>query len=305
MADIKEQKEQEETKPKTLLQKILDVVATVIVVIVVILAVLVLIITLTSKKSPDGATNIFGYQMRTILTGSMEKCKHDDPNEECDHLDVSEYEIGHLPVNTMIFIELVPTDKASADKWYDGLNKGDVLTFQYSGIGVVTHRIIDKQPTGNGGWRIDLMGDNRGSDGTAGVQTIITDKQGTNYVIGKVVAQNEFLGNVVYMIKQPLGAILIIFIPCLVIAVIEVIKIISIIVQSKKEKDKELQEAKQAENDAVKNDIEELKKQIALAQQSLLQNNGMQDNAESQTSPSPQTGTDSPDKETDGGEDEK
>lgn len=258
----------EEKKPKTLLQKILDVIATVIVVVVVIIAVFVLIITITSKRSPDGATDIFGYQMRTILTGSMEKCKHDDPTEECDHVDVSKYPIGHLPVNTMIFIELVPSDKASAEKWYDGIREGDVLTFQYEGIGVVTHRVIHKDPTGTGGYKIQLMGDNRGSDGTAGIQVIYTDSNSKgNYVIGKVVGQSEFLGGVVYTIKQPWGALLIIFIPCFVIVVIEVIKIISILVQSKKEKEQEKQEALNAESEAVRKEIEELKKQLALVQQ--------------------------------------
>ena len=258
--------ENEVKKPKTVLQKILDVALTVIVVIVVIIAIFVLFVTITSKKSPDGAANIFGYQMRTILTGSMEKCKHEDPSEECDHVDVSKYEIGHLPVDTMIFIELVPEDKDEANEWYKNLKVGDVLTFQYTGMGVVTHRIIEIEPNSTGGYEIDLMGDNRGDDGTAGVQTIITNNaDSANRVIGKVVGQSVFLGKAVTIIRKPVGAIFVILVPCLLIVIVEVVKIIVILTEDKRAKRKAQKEERKAleeKTETAREDIEELKKQI-------------------------------------------
>ena len=258
--------ENEVKKPKTVLQKILDVALTVIVVIVVIVAIFVLLVTITSKKSPDGAANIFGYQMRTILTGSMEKCKHEDPSEECDHVDVSKYEIGHLPVDTMIFIELVPEDKDKANEWYKNLKEGDVLTFQYAGMGVVTHRIIEIEPNSTGGYEIDLMGDNRGDDGTAGVQTIITNNaDSTNRVIGKVVGQSLFLGKAVTIIRKPVGAIFVILVPCLLIVIVEVVKIIVVLTEDKRAKKKAQKEERKAleeKTETAREDIEELKKQI-------------------------------------------
>ena len=258
--------ENEVKKPKTVLQKILDVALTVIVVIVVIIAVFVLFVTITSKKSPDGAANIFGYQMRTILTGSMEKCKHEDPSEECDHVDVSKYEIGHLPVDTMIFIELVPEDKDKANEWYKNLKEGDVLTFQYTGMGVVTHRIIEIEPNSTGGYEIDLMGDNRGDDGTAGVQTIITNNaDSANRVIGKVVGQSVFLGKAVTIIRKPVGAIFVILVPCLLIVIVEVVKIIVVLTEDKRAKRKAQNEERKAleeKTETAREDIEELKKQI-------------------------------------------
>ena len=258
--------ENEVKKPKTVLQKILDVALTVIVVIVVIIAVFVLFVTITSKKSPDGAADIFGYQMRTILTGSMEKCKHEDPSVECDHVDVSKYEIGHLPVDTMIFIELVPEDKDEANEWYKNLKEGDVLTFQYTGMGVVTHRIIEIEPNSTGGYEIDLMGDNRGDDGTAGVQTIITNNaDSANRVIGKVVGQSVFLGKAVTIIRKPFGAIFVILVPCLLIVIVEVVKIIVILTEDKRAKRKAQKEERKAleeKTETAREDIEELKKQI-------------------------------------------
>ena len=103
----------------------------------------------------------------------------------------------------MIFIELVPEDENEANEWYKNLKEGDVLTFQYTGMGVVTHRIIEIEPNSTGGYEIDLMGDNRGDDGTAGVQTIITNNNDSaNRVIGKVVGQSVFLGKAVTIIMS-------------------------------------------------------------------------------------------------------
>ncbi len=263
-------KEKEEKKPKTKLQKILDVIVTVIIVFVVILAIVVLFVTITAKKSPDGAMNVFGYQMRTILTGSMEDCgKHKD-GVECEFNDVSGYSIGHLPVESMIFIELVPESKSEAEKWYSKIKKGDVLTFQYSGMGVVTHRVYSVEALQTGGYKIELRGDNCGGDGEVDSQIIDTSRTGNyNKIIGKVTGQSLFLGKTITFIQQPYGAIVIIFIPCFMIVIVELVRIISILKQSKKEKEAEKEEGLKKENDSVRNDIEELKKQIALAQQSM------------------------------------
>lgn len=262
-----------EKKPKSLFQKILDVIVTIIVVLVVIIAILVLLITITSKKSPDGAMNVFGYQMRTILTGSMEKCQHKDTNVECDHVDVSGYSVGHLPIDTMIFIELVPQNEQDAQKWYSSLKVGDVLTFRCDLADLaITHRIIDIDPVGNG-YEITLMGDNRGDDGNASEQTLRTDQMdNSNYVIGKVVGHNLFLGKLVKLIKQPLGVVIVIIAPCLLIVIVEIIRIISILLLSKREKEQE-------KNEQNLRQVEELKMQIAQAQQARSIENNEQSSA--------------------------
>ena len=57
--------------------------------------------TIFSKKDPDGAANIFGHQMRLVISRSM---------EESDATDVSDFEIKSLPLNSMVFVDLVPED---------------------------------------------------------------------------------------------------------------------------------------------------------------------------------------------------
>ena len=260
--------EKTEKKPKTLLQKILDVVMTVFVVLVVIIAVFVLFVTITSKRSADGAINVFGYEFRTILTGSMEKCTHKDPTEECDHVDVSKYDIGHLSVDTMIFIETVPENKTDAQAWYSKIKEGDVLTFMYEGA-VITHRVIEKKTLPSGAYEIHLMGDNRGDDGIAGEQIIVTEAGRRDYVIGKVVGQSEFLGWMITTVKKPIGAILFIFVPCGAILIVEVVRIISMLAAEKKRKAKEKADVIALESDNTQKDIEELKRQIELYKQSL------------------------------------
>ena len=254
-----------EKKPKSVFQKVMDVIMTVVVVLVVIIAALVLILTITSKRSTDGAINVFGYEFRTILTGSMERCTHDDPNEECTHINPNDYEIGSLPVGTMIFVESVPEDKAEAQNWYtNNVKEGDVLTFMYQGE-VITHRVIEKVTLPSGAYEIHLMGDNRGSDGVAAEQIIITEEGRRDYIIGKVTGQSEFLGWIATTIKTPFGVILMIFIPCTVIVIVELIRIIGMVIADKKAKAKEKQEQIEKETQATKSDIEELKRQIEQA----------------------------------------
>lgn len=253
-----------EKKPKSVFQKIMDVIMTIVVVLVVIIAVSILILTITSKRSADGAINVFGYEFRTILTGSMEKCTHDDPDEVCTHINPGDYEIGSLSVGTMIFIETVPEDKTEAQQWYTDIADGDVLTFMYQGE-VITHRVIDKIELPSGAFEIHLMGDNRGSDGVAAEQVIVTDEGKRNYIIGKVTGQSEFLGWIATTVKTPFGVIMMIFIPCSVIVIVEIIRIIAMVIADKKAKAKEEQEQIEKETQATKSDIEELKRQIEQA----------------------------------------
>ena len=74
--------------------------------------------------TPDGAVNFFGYEMRTVLSDSMEKC---------DETDVSGFEIKDIPVKSLVFTETVPTGEA-AEEWYANLKVGDVLTFKKSNL---------------------------------------------------------------------------------------------------------------------------------------------------------------------------
>ena len=216
------------------------------------LCVVVLIMTMFSKKDADGAAELFGYQMRVVTSESM---------EECEHTDVSAYEIKDIPVRSMIFVETVPDDPEEAEKWYRDLEVGDVLTFRYvyTTQVTITHRISGPVEEKDGGFVINLAADNVNSDKDRLYQTIDTSiPNNTNYVIGKVVGQSYLLGFIMSFLMQPIGIILLIIIPCLVIILIEVFKIMKMFSSNKNEKDREEMEKKEKELEDLRRKISEL-----------------------------------------------
>ena len=112
-----------------------------------------------------------------------------------------------------------------------------------------------------GGYVIKLVGDNDGGDDEAMEQIIYTyahyndmadpDDQLRGQVIGKVVGQNLVLGTIVTTLKQPLGMVLIIIVPCLIVIIIEVIRIVKVLNSEKNEKAKKTQEEQQEKLNSV------------------------------------------------------
>ncbi|MBO6263790.1 MAG: hypothetical protein J6N93_05925, partial [Clostridia bacterium] len=211
------------TEKKNSSKKVLNVILDVIVYAFIIFAAATVILTMSSKRDDDGAINIFGMQMRIVISPSMEKC---------DETDVSAYKIKDIPVKSMVFIELVPEDNEEAKEWYGKLEIGDVLTFKYKYVTqeTITHRITDIKQKQSGGYIIYLEGDNKSSDANTLKQEIDTDEAETspNYVIGKVTGQSRVLGFLVYSIKQPVVMVLLIILPCAIIIILQIIKIINV-----------------------------------------------------------------------------
>ena len=229
-----------------------------------------IVISISSKKDSDGAASIFGYQLRFVQSESM---------AECEGVDVSKYDIGSIPVKSLVFIDEMPEDEAEAQEWYKGVQVGDVLTFKYEIVTgraeTITHRVVKKEDNGKGGYLIYLAGDNRASDSNGdGIvdggdnvpleQVIDTSRIGApdyyNYIIGRVTGKSHFLGLLVYALKIPVGIVCIIIVPCLFIIGMEIIKIIKVMNSDKKEREKK-------EKDKTLSELEELKKQLALLQQ--------------------------------------
>ncbi len=209
-----------------------------------------LVLTITAKRSDDGAAEIFGYQLRTVLTPSMEKC---------DETDVSGFGIKSIPKDSMILVQSVPEDKAEADKWYSELRVGDVLTFRYVYVTqiTITHRITSITEKESGGYIIELAGDNKSSDTSQLYQTIDTsDETSPSYVLGKVTAVFSVLGFIVSLLKTPIGLIFIVIIPCFIIILLEILKILGAYNAVKQKHSKE--EAKKKDEE-----LEELKKRLA------------------------------------------
>ena len=78
------------------------------------------------------------------------------------------------------------------------------------------------------GYIIKLQGDNINDTDDVGIQIIdTTDINSTNYVIGKVTSKSYLLGLFVYSLKQPLGIVLLVIVPCLIIIILEIVRIIN------------------------------------------------------------------------------
>lgn len=246
-------------KNKTV-KKIVGIATNVVLYFFLALCIFSVIFTIFSKKDADGAANLFGFQMRVVITDSMAKSENSK--------DVSEYDIGSLPVNSMVFVDLVPEDKDEALEWYSELEVGDVLTFRYtySTQLTITHRITgirEKYGFVGGeqkliGYVIDLEGDNKSSsDQHLLKQTIDTSmrESSTNYVIGRVTAKSISLGLLITLLKNPVGIVFIVIVPCVIIIFLEVLKIINAFAADKKRAERQKQEQKDSE-------IEELRRKL-------------------------------------------
>lgn len=243
----------EEVKEKTNPVKIIfKVIGNIIVYLFLLLAIGGVVFTLTSKKSSDGASTVFNYQLRVVISDSMNKC---------DEVDVSSYEIKSIKVKSLVVVKTF--NEEEEEDFYSSLKIGDVLTFRYvyTSQETITHRIVNIESKQDGGYLISLQGDNRGS--SSGVLTQIIDtslKDSPNYIIGKVVYVSYPLGVITYALKTTVGSICIIIIPCVLIVIYELIKIIGIIRGDKEDKKDIYIDQKEREIEELKKQIEELSK---------------------------------------------
>lgn len=246
------------TKQKVL--RALQIAGDVLFCLIIAFALFVLIISVSAKRDADGTANVFGYQLRFVRSGSMEKC---------DRTDVSGYKIKSIPVKSCVFIKKAPApdDQQALNEWCSALSVGDVLTFQYSKYGaaniqdkVITHRIVKIEPK-EGGYIITLEGDNKNDTGSVGQQVIDTTKaDGLDYIIGKVEGQSYFLGLCVYALKSRIGLVFIIIVPCMIVIAYEVVKILTVINKDKKERQQQEKTAKEDEIALLRKQLEELQK---------------------------------------------
>jgi len=230
-------------------KKILNIISGIITYIFLAICIFAVVTTIVSKRSGDGTTTVFGYQMRLVLTDSMAKNVLTD---------VSGYEIKSIPAKSLVFVKVMPDDPVEATAWYRSLKVGDVLTFKYvyTTQETITHRIVDIQEKSTGGFIITLEGDNKSSTSGQLKQVIDTSiPNNMNYVIGKVVGQSRVLGFILNITRQPAGLALIIIVPCVIIIIFEIGKIMKAIKQEKSaavEQKPQEQEVKKPETPSVK-----------------------------------------------------
>lgn len=239
---------------KMKLKKVGNVIMNVLLYIFIALCLFSVILTLFSKKDDDGAAEMFGYQMRIVISDSM---------AESNYTDVSGYKIKEIPIRSMIFVKVMPEDPAKADEWYRSLRVGDVLTFRYvyTTQETITHRIVSITEKATGGFIIELAGDNKNSPDGQLRQTIDTSiPNNMNYVIGKVTGQAYILGVVMSFLSQPVGIVLVIIVPCVIIVLLEIIKIIRLLTADKRAKARMQAEEKDNELAELRRRLEELEK---------------------------------------------
>ena len=235
---------------KSLLKKVVDL----FVLLISVLAFALLVVSITSKKDDDGASTIFGYQMRFVISESM---------AESALSDVSQYKIKSIPLSSLILIETTPQKEEELIAWYDDVEVGDVLTFKYlyTKQETITHRVVGKEAIEGGGWIITLRGDNLAGEYSLTEQVINTnDTESANYIIGKVIYTNLVLGKIISALKNPIGIIFLIIVPCLVLAVIQIIRIVSIVRDKEKNQYVDQNLEKDREIEALKKELELMKK---------------------------------------------
>ena len=223
-------------KKKKTLKTILNVMINVILYAFIILCIFGIVVSIVSKKDSDGTATIFGVQMRLVVSPSMEKC---------DQTDVSGFEIKDIKTKSVVFIKVVPESEKEKNEFYASLKVGDVLTFKYTYVTqeTITHRIVDIEENGIGGYIIKLEGDNKNTEDGVLTQEINTsDEISSNYVIGKVTATSYLLGLFIYALKSPIGLICLIILPSIIIMILEIVKIVNVLGAEKKKK---LQNAEQ------------------------------------------------------------
>ncbi len=272
------------TKTKITIKKILSIAGNVLLYLILAIAIFVLIVSITAKKDIDGTATVFGKQLRFVQSDSM---------GACDQTDVSAYKIKSIKIKSCVFIDVIPEDEAKREEWLKTVKAGDVLTFKYvyTNQVTITHRVVKIEPKETGGYIITLEGDNKVpvsavGQQTVGQQTIDTSQEaGTNYIIGRVTGQSYLLGLLVYALKQPVGIVCFILVPCLIMIAFQVIRIVKVVNADKQEK-------ATAEKASQTNEIEELKRQLAALQQAT---SGAAGNTPEQT----QTQTETPSGDTD------
>ncbi len=201
------------------LKTIIAVVTDIFVYLFLIISLFLAVFSFLAKKSADNTVGLFNYEARIVLTNSMESETRTDTNQ---------HEIKSIPVNSMVFIEKIPTDPEERSKWLQELRVGDVLTFNYYYVEpiVITHRITKIYENKTNGYVIELRGDNKGENNVPLIQIIDTSLTETpNFIIGKVEGQSLLLGKTISALTDPVTLVLSIIFPCCMIIIYELYKI--------------------------------------------------------------------------------
>ena len=166
-----------------------------------------------------GSFDFSDTQVRIVISGSMDG----EPREQ--------YDIETISVKSMVFISEVPTTEPARSHFYQSLEVGDVLTFDYTHPVshehmVVTHRVVDIQSSG-AGYTFTLAGDSIRDDPTNSSTQTVTSWSGD--VIGEVTGVAPWLGALTVFISTTTGKVVLVLIPCIILIASETRNIVRIL----------------------------------------------------------------------------
>lgn len=178
-----------------------------------------------SVPSSKSSGNIFGYETRLVVSGSMEG---DD-----EFYKGKDFKVGKIKTGSLIFMKSLPA-KPSSDSYKTFINSikvGDVLTFTPVEVGselTITHRVISIEKRGTTTY-FTTKGD--------APSITATETFPQNNIIGKVTGTSYFLGwfYTNFLNNKPLVAV-VIMVPTLAIIGVETYKIVKIVKQDKAKK---------------------------------------------------------------------
>ncbi len=238
-----EEVEQSSGSNKTLFKKVAFACGVAFKLLIVVVGILIITVTLAGTKTDTGV-DLFGYSFMNVLSGSMEG-------------DPTDYEIETIATGSMVVMQAVPTDEDDKQTFIASLQVGDVITFlsiDGASIGeLVTHRIIDiseEVVDGEVTYVFTTQGD-ANPDSVTETVTVTTLK-------GKIVGVSDTLGFIYNTFMNSTAILFIVVIPAGILFIIELIKIILLIQNNRHQKQKE----------QTNSELEELKRQVELLQQS-------------------------------------
>ena len=155
-------------------------------------------------------------QVKVVISGSMDG----EPRTDCD--------IETIPVKSMVFISEVPSDEGSRNAFYDSLEVGDVLTFDYihpvsHESMTVTHRIVGITEA-DGVYTYMMQGDAIADDPLNHSVQIVTSDSGD--IIGKVTGVSYALGALTVFLSTFEGKVCLIAVPCLLLIAMEILSLV-------------------------------------------------------------------------------
>lgn len=197
-----------------------------------VLAVAMLIFTLVYRAKGEAAV-IFGYQLRIVVSGSMEP---------------------EIPVGSIVAVRTPGEDD---EEFYGQLKEGDVLTFYWFNASslkdvVVTHRIVGIEQTDEG-YEFTMQGDAVESD-----RQVVTS--GSGNIIGKVEWHSLALGKIFTFLRSPGGIVCCLIVPAAAVICFETYRIVRLVREGRAEKRKTEAAERDEELERLRRELEELKK---------------------------------------------